>query len=347
MQMSGRLFIWWVGGLLATLLFVSSCSLGNADNRNEDVLQSGAEERVEDVTMFLRAGDEYFYQEDRLYRTSFDSEKMLVTVYVNDGIQLVNGTSEQGLAVRLVSSEPSLEQNKLYVYENNVLVSSKIPAASIKYIYVNGTEERNRTYKVGLPGGSYSPEPLRGETLNEYFAGLNLTQEYVYGLIQFETIDGQPTEEQEKVLKQDGIALFESHGDFTYYAKIPTEFLKTQSLDFIRWAGLVAPEYKMNQPIKEILWGKNCSGRLNLNIILYEALTLVQFRELRDVSGGCNIGYQMKCDSLPTEDIIYLSVNAESIETIASLDFVKTIELYILPTIGFDIYDPLEGVECH
>lgn len=345
--MSGKPFVWCVGGMLATLLFISSCSVGNTDTTDEDVLQDKIVVRVEDAMMFLRAGDGYLYQEDKLYRASIDSEKMLATIYVNEGIQLVNGTSEQGLAVHLVSSEPSLKQNKLYVYENNVLVSSKIPAGAIKYIYINRTEERNRTYKVGLPGGSYAPDPLQGEALNEYFTGLNLTQEYVYGLLQFETIDGRLTEEQKSILKENGITLFESHGDFTYYAKISTEFLQTQSLDFIRWAGLVNPEYKMHQPIKEIFWGKNCSGRVNLNIIVYEALSAVQFQELRNISSGCNIDYQMKCDSLPSEDIISLSVDAGSIETIAFLDFVKAIELYILPTAGFDTYDPLEGVECH
>ena len=84
-----------------------------------------------------------------------------------------------------------------------------------------------------------SSDSLKGENLTSYFKSLNLTEDYIYAMMQFETLGGDPTNEQIRILENDNITLYEYHGDHTYYAKIPRAILENKTYDFVRWVGII------------------------------------------------------------------------------------------------------------
>ncbi len=226
--------------------------------------------------------------------------------------------------------------------------SAKFPEEDRGYIFMNESEfykDRNRSYKAGLPGGSFIPEPLKGEALNSYFKLLNLTEDYIYAMMQFETLDGDPTHEQKQILAEDNITLFEYHGDHTYYTKIPKIILETKSYDFVRWIGIVEdPSMKLKKDLKEKLWDKNCNGRIRLIVIFYENLNNKQFEKIKQVSDGHLAGYWGKHEDefdYSKDNNIDLEIDINRLNNTVLLNFVKTVEVMVLPNIC-----PPDAINC-
>ena len=225
---------------------------------------------------------------------------------------------------------------------NSVSARTTTTVSPAGYIFINESAfyKKERSYVVGLPGGSFNPEPLKGEALNSYFKSLNLTEEYIYGMMQFETLGGDPTNEQAEILGNDNITLFEYHGDHTYYAKIPRSVLETKSYDFVRWIGII------DDPLRKIAIGsifryfyKNCTGPVQMYIISYERLNENQINRIKELTYSFEYG-----------DVGFAEIDVSKIYDLVSLDFVKKIEQYVRPraaVMGSETNEKLYDVTCN
>ena len=158
-------------------------------------------------------------------------------------------------------------------------LSDKISPQNIHYTYINASEfykDKKRTYEVGLPSHSFVPQPRKSFDSINYFKSLNLVDDYIYTIMQFETLDGDPTVDQVNLLASDNITLFEYHGDHSYFAKIPRTILESKSYDFVRWIGIVKDtNQKINKYLKEFVNTTN-SSNINITVSLYEKLSNAQ-----------------------------------------------------------------------
>lgn len=224
-------------------------------------------------------------------------------------------------------------------------------------IYINESEFYKggvRSYHTGYPTGTFEPDlSVTGFAINEYFKGLNLTEEYIYVMMQFNALGGDPTPEQIDILAKDNLTLFRYHGDHTYRAKAPKIILETKSYDFVRWVGIVEDHsVKLNGGLKGYA-ERNCTGEIKLEIAFYENLKDEQFRIIKEVSSGCLVGYNLNCNSTSNDDIIDIETDINMLEEIASLNFVKTIGVVPVMSIlggpgGFmPPTDPFANVTCN
>ncbi|GEM_PF-3952237 len=138
-------------------------------------------------------------------------------------------------------------------------------------IFSNGTEVRYRTFNIYRDSEEFVPKPLKGDELNEYFKSLNLKDENIYVMVQFEGFDGDPSLDQIEILEQDGVELFEYYRDHTYFARFSKEILETKSYDFIRWIGLPSLNFesKINPFVKKQV-EESDSESLEISLKFYE-----------------------------------------------------------------------------
>ena len=165
-------------------------------------------------------------------------------------------------------------------------LSEKISLQDRHLIFINESEfykDKKRTFEVGLPSNSFVPQPRKGLDTINYFKSLNLTDGYVYAMMQFETLDGDPTKEQMDLFSVDNITLFEYHGDHTYYAKIPKTILETKSYDFVRWIGIIENgTSKVNSDTRASL-NLIPSESINVSILFYEEVNDEQLRKISSI----------------------------------------------------------------
>jgi len=208
--------------------------------------------------------------------------------------------------------------------------STKIsPSLQIEETMEEYCKSKKRSYEVALPARSFQVNPRKGQESIDYFNSIELSEPYVYVLIQFEACDGDPLKEEMDNMAQDGIQLYEYHGDHTYYARIPTEILRTKSYDFVRWIGLV------DNPLDKIRRGsvfwyllENCTGNILLNIGMYDTLTQTEENKLRSIS---LIRY---AGNIPEGGSYLVEIETNKLRDLLSLPFVKKIEVYTLPTLS-------------
>ncbi len=176
-----------------------------------------------------------------------------------------------------------------------------------------------RTYEASLPGGSIYPEPRKGDNSTSYFKSLNLAEDFYYVMMQFESCDGDPIKEQQQILVNDNITLYEYHGGHTYYAKVPVSILENKPYDFVRWIEI--PE-KINASWKIINSGlrnssyKNCTGSINLTVSFYGDLSDNQIDIIKAILNETSIDFDM---------------NIINVKHIAELNFVKNIDVIPCP----------------
>lgn len=203
--------------------------------------------------------------------------------------------------------------------------SEKISDELIGHIYMNESEyyatyPRNRTYKTGMPSENYAPDPLKGKALNNYFKSLNLTDDYIYVMIQFEHISGKPTKEEIAILEEDNIVIFEKHSD-TYYAKVPRAVLETKLYDFVRWIGIIEkPESKISSSLKELIIDEKVH-RINITIIPYEKFNVDQYNQIKRKSLRL-----LDSEYTVNRRHIKAEIEVSKLQEISSLNFVKKIE---------------------
>ena len=173
-----------------------------------------------------------------------------------------------------------------------------------------------------LPGGCWYVEtPRKGTDLIDYFKSLNTTNEYIYVLMQFEGCFGTPTEEQRKTLNDDGIALFDFYGDYTYYAKVPRNILETKSYDFVRWIGPINTSLKIEPVLMNKLKATN-EGFFFLNVVTYEDVNISERVQI--------IALSTKISPYSTSKSFTIESNKENVYALSTLPYVKRIqEIYI------------------
>jgi hypothetical protein len=316
--------------LLGISLFAVGCNKP-ANLKNENILY------VENDNV-LSEGETYIYSQGALYKAIPEAGKLYV--YTDTPIEVYKVQEDDNIKIYITNTSDKFpEENITYIYKNKTLTSVKISDDLIGRVYMNESEyyakyARNRTYMTGMPSGNYAPEPRKGKALNDYFKSLNLTDDYIYVMMQFETLGGDPNKEQMKILEDDDVTLFESHGDHTYYAKMPRTILETKSYDFVRWIGIVEkPEWKIQDSnILKKIWGKNCTGMLNISVEFYEKLTLDNFQTIKEITGSCPLiqsRYSTNCTFISKGNIIS-EMNVSRLKEVASLGFVKELALGVI-----------------
>lgn len=207
--------------------------------------------------------------------------------------------------------------------------SEKFSAYQITKIYRNdSTLSHQRSFDVRLPGGSFVPKALKGGGLNNHFNSLNVEEDEVYVMMQFNTTSGRPTEQQLEMLSDHGVKVFEHHGDYTYYARFPKQVLEKESFEFIRWIGLVE-EWNSSAKIanrQELIELESA----NVTIILYESATDKKQAQLASIVD------QVLEDYSKSEGLLIASVSQQEIIEVASLNYVKQIEPFTLPELALD-----------
>ncbi len=175
----------------------------------------------------------------------------------------------------------------------------------------------------------FVPKPLKGDELNEYFKSLNLKDENIYVMVQFDVLGADPSKNQIEKLEGDGVILLDNAARHTWFAKAPKEFLETKSYDFIRWIGIPSSQGKRISLIREKITNKNCSGTFNARIIFYEGIDEVGVEEIGKVLNTF--------PSLGSKEMVTI-LNLDVLDKIASLNFVKEIGVQAkgipLPKIG-------------
>ena len=190
-----------------------------------------------------------------------------------------------------------------------------------------------------LPGGCWYVEtPRKGTDLIDYFKSLNTTNEYIYVLMQFEGCFGTPTEEQRKTLNDDGIALFDFYGDYTYYAKVPRNILETKSYDFVRWIGPINTSLKIEPELFNKI-KENCTGNIIVSVHSFESLTQSEVYLLDTIS-------EKIVSSSSSSAKISLSI--KTVEGLAALQFIRSVYPFydINPKEDQKDPDPFEGLLC-
>lgn len=205
--------------------------------------------------------------------------------------------------------------------------------------------------------GCRVPEPLKGEELNNYFRSLNLTDNPVYVLMQFDVLGADPHPEHLEILRDNGVELIDvGGGGHTYFAKASRDFLENKHYDFVRWIGVRVAKAKLFPALREKVWGQNCTGKMDLGVSFYENLNTEQFKEIKKNTNGCLIGagYREDCNLISNDDFITLRMDIDKIEILASLIFVEKIIFgETMPSLlgGPGIFlspeiDPFENIIC-
>ena len=174
--------------------------------------------------------------------------------------------------------------------------------------------------------GCRIPDPLKGEELNDYFKSLNLTDDPVYVMVQFDVIGADPSWLQVNLLKLQGMTVFEDSsgaGAHTYYAKASKNFLENKNYDFIRWIGIREADAKIPGSLREKI-EEGCSGSVDILIIHYENF---EANEVDLIKGGSEHVYGIGDNTIRSQ------VSIKSLTDIASFNFIEKIEISVLPSI--------------
>lgn len=213
-------------------------------------------------------------------------------------------------------------------------IQQKVDTLDKEYIYMTWKEwkerEEERMKDPKWIGNYYRacfevegcrvPEPLKGKELNDYFKSLNLVDDSVYVMIQFDVLGADPYLWQVWILKFNGVELLEGSGagGHTYFAKASKSFLENKHYDFIRWIGVREPETKLHGI------DQNYTGSIDLLVLFYEGLNEEQIDEISDIKishGGLG------------DNIIQVNAKIEQVNKIAELNFVKAVWLEEKPVL--------------
>lgn len=227
-------------------------------------------------------------------------------------------------------------------------LTTKIDESGRHLIYINESEfykDKKRTYEVGLPSHSFVPEPRKGENSTNYFKSLDFSDDYIYVIMQFEDLGGDPSIEEMNILATDNITLFEYHGDHSYYARAPREILENKSYGFVRWIGVVEnASWKVHSSLGQRI-SKNCTGNVMVSIHFYE-----EFTDKSKIDLIINYTKNIVRYREPY-DLIRADVSLGNLVNISSFNFVKDIWPVVKPSICPDYApncgeDPFANITC-
>ncbi|MBI3027370.1 hypothetical protein HYY70_04600 [Candidatus Woesearchaeota archaeon] len=231
--------------------------------------------------------------------------------------------------------------------------AEKINESGRHLTYINETEfykNKTRSFSACYGFECFTPTERRGQASIDYFKSLNLTDDFIYVIIQFDASGGDPTVEQMNLLANDNILLFEYHGDHSYYAKAPRAILETKAYDFVRWVGIAENEgWKVERNLRNKTFGKNCTGDIQLDINFYQNIQEIpSYNNKKDLIMNLSLNLIGEY-----REIISVNASVTNIYKIASFNFVQMIEGTPIARVlggyqGFKKYpDPLEEIKCY
>ena len=250
-----------------------------------------------------------------------DSTEFAGTVTMLESVEISHSTSTSTEFTGNATAAESVEVTSSAV-SNNTGESNNTNTSSSTQAGSSGSGGANwdacsvpRSYQACVVQSCFNvEEPRKGENFTSYFASLNTTDEYIYGMLQFDGCWGLPEDSWKAELSKDNFTLFTAMGDHTFFFKAPRNVLTTKSYDFIRWAGVVE-----NQSMK--IWPDLLTEIQNVNktkilVIGYRGFTSEQHQRISEFS----------------ETVFYfgehasVEINSTSVYDIAKLNFVKEIE---------------------
>lgn len=201
-------------------------------------------------------------------------------------------------------------------------------------VQINESEfykDRKRTFEVYTPGKTFNSEKLAPIQFQNLAISNNLTDNFSFGFIQFDTIDGDPKHEQMDILAREGVQLYEYHGDHTYYAKFPKSFFEKPLYNFIYWVGFEnEPSSKYTEQFKKYTDGIG-DDNINISVSLFEKPSDIQLDQL------LNLNVTIFVVGNPSEMApMIMQINKSKLNDLAGLNFVKKIELRVLPKSTLD-----------
>ena len=202
------------------------------------------------------------------------------------------------------------------------------------------------------------PEPLKGQELNNYFKSLNLEDDPIYVMLQYDQkqlLNSLPSpltkelyleslNEREETIKEEGVEILIQGGDKASLAKAPKRFLEEKHYDFIRWIGIPNPKAKLPTNMREKIWDKHCTGKIELRITFYESPDYWQRRKLKQTANSDITSREGNTGKIKT--------TADKIQQIATLNSIREIRLggsevnVCFANICPSPPDPLGGITC-
>lgn len=197
------------------------------------------------------------------------------------------------------------------------------PSGEFQLTKEENEKRRIRTFEVGLPGGKFAPEALKGEAQKKHFQQLSLPSDVVYIALQFEGIDGDPTSEQVEELKNHGIAVLDEYitGDHTYIAKAPKSVLASQSFDFVRWMDVIEDSSLKIHPKHRTFLQEQ--GTHEMKILFYEPISGNQLEILKELTNSINER------TVKTETFVVAEIDIKQLPKILEQNFVRAVVPYL------------------
>ncbi len=338
--------------LISLILLINGCAQEKSPIKLE-LSVSPLEENLTQITLTVQS--------------ETDIQNITGQINLPEGVELTAGNTQwqinlqanQPQTINITIKTPQQGTHEITATTTNTATPAKVSATLKTQVepsgYIYETEEewkakeetkRNDSgwiyeqYKV-CDVECYVPEPLKGKELNNYFKSLNLKEDSVYVILQFELLDlqaqpghlaeyfNQQENERNDILKDRGVVLLGgpggiggAGGELARYAKVPKKFLEEEHYDFIRWIGIKSPEGKLSPELREKVWNKNCTGGIVLEIRAYEKISNEQFETIKQITKGELFNQEFT----PSQDsFIDLKVDIDKLKEIASLDFIKTI----------------------
>lgn len=225
---------------------------------------------------------------------------------------------------------------------------TKINESQRHGVYINESEfykNRTRSWSACYGFECFTLAERKGQDSINYFKSLNLTEDYIYVIMQFEDLGGDPSREEMDILAADNITLFEYHGDHSYYAKVPRTILETKSYNYVRWIGIAEnASWKLHTSLGQRV-NKNCTGNVMVSIHFYERFTDKSKVDLIINHTKSIVRYK------EPYDLIRADVSLGNLVDISSFNFVKDIWPVIKPSICPDYApncgeDPFANITC-
>jgi hypothetical protein len=212
-----------------------------------------------------------------------------------------------------ISANSFLDDN-----EDFSLLSSNLFLESFNQIDL---EQNFLNKTISYEYGKFTPEIMQGEELNNYFKKLDLQEDYIYVLLEFNnSLNGKQTRE----FKRDNVEEIGKYDKDVYIYKFPKEILETKTYDFIRWIDIPKKGDKMDSELKDSL---NSNNSLYIKVEFYEPYSDKELVKINKYSKFINK------DTWEEKEIYVLvgpKLNNDSInlvEEIASFNFVKSVKL--------------------
>jgi hypothetical protein len=175
--------------------------------------------------------------------------------------------------------------------------------------------------KVSYEYGKFTPEIRQGAEINNYFKKLEIPEDNVYVILEF---NENTKNKYFRELKRDNVEEIGKYDNNTYIYKFPREVLENKTYDFVKWIDVPKSNDKMNQELKDSL---DFNNTFYVKIEFYEDYSDEELKKINHYAKFSN-------KDAWEENAIYVLVGPKlneysinQVEEIASFNFVKSVKL--------------------